>query len=98
MKIIKTLKLEDQGQDFVAVDIYDNGVIRGYSPLFGDDRLSVLGIGSFDGKEWYFFKELEKIDKEKLAGLYIYIKNTGEKDPLPWEAPTIKYKIRKNNN
>jgi hypothetical protein len=98
MKLLKTLKLEDKGQDFLELRILSNGVIKGYSPMFSNDRLSLLGIGNLNGKKYYTFKQLkdEKFE-QSLKGLYIYLKdtfkNTGEHDPLPWDARTLNYKI-----
>lgn len=94
MKKLKTLKLEDQGQDFLSVDIMENGVMLGYSPMFSDNKLTLLGIGALNGEDYYTFKELKKEKfKQDLKNLYLYIKETDEKDPLPWEALTLNYKI-----
>lgn len=95
MKTIKTIKLEDKGQDFLELDIMESGVIKGYSIMFSDNRLSLLGIGTLDGMIYYPFSELKEANfKRPLKGLYIYIKKTGRKDPLPWKANTLNYKIK----
>lgn len=94
MKKKYTLKLEDKGQDFLEIDVYENGVIRGYNIMFSDDRLSCFLIASKGGEEFY---EVDKISKKDIVfskyPLYIYIKKTGTKDPLPWKADFLKYKI-----
>jgi len=96
MKIIKTLKLEDKGQDFLTLDIKENGIISGYSIMFSNDRLSLLGIGKLNGEIYYTFKELKEQNfKQKLVGLNIYLKDTKYPDPYPWNARTLKYKIIK---
>jgi len=96
MKKILTLKLEDKQQDFLNIDVYDNKVIKGNSPIFSQFRLSIIGIGTLDGKE---YKTAEELIKDKKINLkvsnYIYYKNTGDKEPVPWEADTFKYKVIK---
>lgn len=93
-EFLAIIKLEDKGQDFLELRIKENGVINGYSPIFSHDRNSLLGIGKLDGEIYYSFQELkDKKFKQKLKGLYIYLKETEEKDPLPWTAKTLKYKI-----
>jgi hypothetical protein len=91
---IAILKLEDKGQDFLEVDIYDNGVISGNSIMFNDDRVSLIGIGTLDGTLYFTFEELKKMEfKVNLENLYLYINKTGDKKPLPWESKTLKYKV-----
>lgn len=94
-EVILTLEIEDQGQDFIEIDVLKNGVILGDSVMFKDGRLTLIGVGALDGMPYHSFKEVEAGIKKKmrLSGLYIYFKNTGEKDPLPWKASTLKYKI-----
>ena len=96
-KVIATIRLEDKGQDFVELDVLKNGVILGNSVMFSHGRLSLLGIGTDDGTMYHSFKEFTEIKKFAIShfyGLLVYIKNTGEKDPLPWEATTLKYKVK----
>ena len=92
-KVIATIQLEDKGQDFTELDVLENGVLLGNSIMFSHGRLSLLGIGKLNGTKYYDFDELRKNSKLSLKGLSIYMKNTGEKDPLPWKADTLKYKI-----
>lgn len=92
-KVIATIELEDGGQDFTELDVLENGVILGYSPMFSHGRLSLLGIGSLDGMDYFSFKDFKVMKKWKLDDLSIYMKETGEKDPLPWKAQTLKYRV-----
>ena len=74
-KIIATFILEDTGQDFSELDVLENGVILGNSLIFSNGRISVIGIGTLNGKEFYTFNELKKNLKDRpLVGFYIYIK------------------------
>lgn len=99
IKKIGTIKLEDKGQDFTELDLLENGVLLGYSIIFSDNRISLLGIGTLDGVHYYRAEEVPKTKSTLLKGKYIYIKKTGEKDPLPWNAKTLNYKVvgYKNN-
>ena len=95
-KVIATILLEDKGQDFVEIDVLENGVILGNSIMFEEGRLSMIGIGTLDGIEYWSFDELKKdlANKNKPVGkIYIYIKRTEEEDPLPWEAKNLNYQI-----
>ena len=93
-KVIATIILEDKGQDFIEIDVLENGVILGNSVMFKDGRVSIIGVGTLDGKEYWTFNEMkEDLVSRPLATFYVYIKNTEEKEPLPWEARTINYKI-----
>ena len=98
-KVIATLQLDDQGQDFTALDVLENGVILGNSPMFSNGRLSLLGIGKANGEDYEDrneFIERKKSDKtlSKFGkGFLIYFYRTGEKDPLPWEAKSLRYDI-----
>jgi len=93
-KVIATFKLEDKGQDFTELDILENGVILGNSIMFRDGRITMIGVGTLDGKEYWTFNEMKKDLKDRpLATFYIYIKNTEEKEPLPWKAETLIYRI-----
>ncbi len=96
-KVVCTLEIEDKGQDFVELDVLQNGVLLGNSVMFSHGRLSLLGIGSDDGMDYYSATEViqAKIGALKLKGLTIYLKDTGEKDPLPWKAQTLKYHVIK---
>lgn len=92
-EILYTLKLEDQGQDFTELDILENGIIKGYSILFADDRLTFLGAGSLDGKSYVPFECLDWNMTDHIMGGYVYFYETGKPKPLPWNASTFKYKI-----
>lgn len=94
-KVISTIEVEDQGQDFVEIDLLENGVILGNSVMFSDGRLSLLGIGSLNGSQYYTATEViqTRIGILKLKGLFIYFKDTSKKDPLPWKASTLNYPI-----
>jgi len=96
-KVIATLSLYDAGQDFTEIDVLENGVILGYSPIFAEGRLTMIGIGSVDGVHYYTFADLKAsgFKTKALKGLFIYFKNTGKRDPLPWEAQTFKYEVEK---
>jgi hypothetical protein len=52
-KVVCTFEIEDEGQDFTEIDVLANGVILGNSVMFSHGRLSLLGIGSNDGKDYY---------------------------------------------
>lgn len=93
-KVIATIKLEDKGQDFTEIDVLENGVILGNSIMFSKGRLSMIGVGTLNGEEYYSFSEI-KVDliDRPLATFHIYIKKTGNPDPLPWEARTINHTI-----
>ncbi len=96
-KIIKTFILEDKGQDFVEIDLLENGVVFGNSPIFSNGRLSMIGVGNLDGAKYFTFNEIRLSDYKKgeLDNLYIYVKKTSEKlEPAPWDADTLKYKIK----
>ena len=94
-KVIATFILEDKGQDFTEIDVLENGVILGNSIMFSDGRLSIVGVGAKNGQEFWTFNGLkEDLADRPLATFYIYIKNTKDKkEPLPWEAKTLNYKI-----
>jgi hypothetical protein len=100
-KVIATLKIEDKGQDFIELDVLENGVLLGDSVMFKAGRQSVMGIGTLDGKIYYPFNQKAKkfgadINKKgngNFRGLYIYIYETGKVKSVPWEAVTLKYEI-----
>lgn len=94
-KVICTLQIEDHGQDFLELDVLKNGVILGNSIMFSNGRLSLLGVGTPDGMEYHTADKIiqSRIGALKLKGLIIYLKNTGEKNPLPWNAATLKYRV-----
>lgn len=93
-KVIATIELEDKGQDFIELDLLQNDVILGHSPIFSMGRLSLIGIGTLDGMTYFpvdgGFKRKDLVAENDL---YVYFKNTGEKDPLPWKAQTLKYRV-----
>lgn len=94
-KVVCTLEIEDRGQDFLEIDVLQNGVILGNSVMFSHGRLSLLGIGSDNGEHYHSAVEViqAQIGALDLKGLTIYLKETGEKDPLPWKAQTLKYPV-----
>ena len=93
-KVIATFILEDKEQDFTEIDVLENGVILGDSIMFENGRLSMIGVGTLNGKEYWTFKEMkEDLADRPLATFYIYIKDTEEKEPLPWKAKALYYKI-----
>lgn len=98
-KVIATLSLEDKFQDFTEIDVLENGVILGQSPMFSEGQLMMVGIGTLNGTVYHSFEELKAANfKEELKGLFIYMKNSGDPDPVPWEARTIKYAIESVND
>lgn len=88
-----TIELEDQGQDFLELEVDQKGVIDGYSIMFGGGKLTLLGIGTLDGKTYYTRQQVLQANFVFENDLYVYFKNTGDKDPLPWEAQTLKYRV-----
>ena len=64
-KVITTLKLEDKGQDFIEIDVLENGVIVGSSIIFANGRLSMIGIGTLNGKVYKTFENFIKNIKPK---------------------------------
>ena len=94
-KVIATFILEDKEQDFTEIDVLENGVILGNSVIFKNGRLSIIGVGTLNGEEYFTLSEMkEDLANRPLATFYIYIKDTkDEKEPLPWEAKTLNYKI-----
>ena len=93
-KVIATFILEDKGQDFIELDVLENGVILGNSVIFKNGKISMIGVGTLNGNEYWAFDEMKKdLCDRPLATFFIYIKNTDKKDPLPWKADTLKYKI-----
>lgn len=97
-KVIATIEIEDFGQDFIELDLLENGVLLGDSMMFRNGRQSLLGIGSNDGMDYHTATEILQLQFPStldLKGLTIYMKDTGEKDPLPWKAYTLKYPVIK---
>ena len=94
-KVVSTIEIEDKGQDFIEIDVLQNGVLLGDSVMFSHGRLSLLGIGTNDGMEYHTAREIIQTRNGllKLNGMTIYLKDTGEKDPLPWNAQVLKYPI-----
>jgi len=94
-KVLMTIELEDKGQDFTEVDVLANGVLLGESMLFRDGRLTLVGIGTMDGVLYQSRDEILKLKTK--AGIaddeYVYFKETGAKDPLPWLANIFKYPV-----
>lgn len=92
-KVIATFKIADRGQDFTEIDVLENGVLLGNSPMFSHGRVSLVGIGTLDGIKYFSFEDVKKKPNRAYSRLYIYLKNTGDKDPLPWNAKTLNYPI-----
>ena len=99
-KVVATIEIKDEGQDFIEIDVLQNGVLLGNSVMFSRCRLSLLGIGTEDGMEYHTATEViqARIGALKLKGLTIYFKETGTKNPLPWKAQTLKYPVVKIKN
>lgn len=96
-KVVMTIEIEDKGQDFIELDLLANGVLLGDSVMFKDGRVSLLGIGNESGTKYHYATEViqTRLGILKLKGLAIYIKETRSKDPLPWNAQVLKYKVTK---
>lgn len=97
-KVIATIEIEDRGQDFIELDVLENGVILGNSIMFANGRRSLLGIGTNDGMEYHDFKEfasMTRSEREQLVDLAIYTYDTGAKPPLPWKADVLNYRVTK---
>ncbi len=96
-KVVLTLEVEDLGQDPIELDVLENGVLLGDSMMFKNGRISLVGIGAKDGMPYFDRDEILKtrVRDLKLEWLYVYMKETDEKDPLPWNASTFKYAITK---
>ena len=99
-KVLLTFILEDKGQDFTEIDLLENGVILGYNILFTDGRLTMIGTGKSNGENYQRASEIiikemtDEFFKKNIKNSLIYFKPTNmNKDPLPWEANTFKYKI-----
>ena len=86
-KVIATLQLEDKGQDFLEIDVLENGVILGNSIMFENGRLSMIGVGTLDGVDYWTFDLMKKdLASKSLAKFYIYIKRTAQSESSPWKA------------
>lgn len=97
-KVVATIVLEDWGQDPTELDVLENGVILGYSPIFRNGRLSLVGVGALDGMPFTTDTELLQMrypSHLEAAGHFVYFYDTGSKKPLPWKAQTLKYPIVK---
>lgn len=95
-KVIATIELQAKWLNSIELDVLANGVLLGDSSIFRNGRLSLLGIGSEDGKEHLSFDDIkEEFFEWDLTNLQIYMYLTGTKKPLPWNRPAIllKYKI-----
>jgi len=80
----------------IELDILKNGVLLGDSVMFKNGRVTLLGVGEMDGNPYYSREEiLLSIKPPELNGLFVYMKDTGTKDPLPWdkEASVLKYPV-----
>ncbi len=98
-KVVLTIEIEDMGQDFTELDVLENGVLLGNSMMFSHGRVSLLGIGTNNGSEYHTAEELIqlKLGALVLKGMTIYMYDTDSiaRKPLPWNAPTLKYKVIK---
>lgn len=93
------IKLEDQGQDFLSLGIDSEGKLSGYSPMFADGRLTLVGLGTLNGTTYFSRAEVLSNPKRDYSGLYVYLKETTTvKDPLPWKADTLNYKVVKSTS
>jgi hypothetical protein len=95
-KVVLTIELEDKGQDFIELDVLEDGVLLGDSVIFRDGRLSLIGIGALTGTNYHSRDEILQLKDSphfKVASSFVYFKETGEKDPLPWKAQTLKYAV-----
>lgn len=93
-----TIEIEDKGQDFIEVDVLENGVLLGDSVMFRDGQLTLLGIGALDGMEYQTREQILQsriVALKNMKGQFIYFKSTGKKDPLPWLAQTFRYSVTK---
>lgn len=94
-KVVCTLELQDIGQDFLEIDVLQNGVILGNSPIFSHGRLSLVGVGSLDGRKFKTDMEviLTRIGVLKLNEMFVYFYETSKGKSLPWEAQIFKYPV-----
>lgn len=98
-RVVCTLQLADEGQDFTELDVLTNEVILGNSPMFSNGRQSLLGIGTLNGDKYFSAMELLEIPilssftLKSFKGLYVYIYDTATLKPLPWDATYLKYKV-----
>lgn len=94
-KVVALVKLEDQQQDFLELDVLENGVILGDSPMFRHGILTMIGIGTEEGAEWFENNQIKNIPDDYFESfeLYVYFKNSNEPTPVPWEAKTLKYRV-----
>lgn len=96
-KVVCTIEIEDKGQDFIELDVLENGVLLGDSVMFSHGRVSLLGIGTNTGSEYHTASEViqTKLGLLELKGMTIYLKDTDSalRDPVPWLAQTLKYKV-----
>lgn len=94
-KVIATIEIEDMGQDFIELDVLENGALLGDSVMFKNGKLSLLGIGTNDGVKYHNELDFMEANRKSLEGLTIYFYETGTKKPLPWKAKTLKYAVTK---
>lgn len=94
-KVVALIKLEDKQQDFLELDVLENRVILGDSIMFKEGILTMIGIGTEGGQEWFNAKDIKDIPEDFFESfeLYVYFKNSNEPDPVPWEAKTLKYRV-----
>jgi len=95
-RVVALIKLEDQHQDFAELDILENGVILGDSILFEDGRLSLVGIGTSNGRKWFGREDILSIQYSHCEEneLLIYYKPTDTPTPLPWNCGAFKYRVK----
>lgn len=94
-RTIATIKLEDRGQDFLTLDLLEDGTLIGYGPMFEKGRLSLLGIGTNNGTKYYSLRKIKEMARFPFKNLLIYLKDTKTKlDPLPWNAQVLNYRVK----
>ena len=94
-EVVALIKLEDEQQDFLELDVLENGVILGESIMFEKGKLRMLGIGTMDGQEWFDHGDIKEIPEDFFEDfrLFVYFARSSEALPVPWEAQTLKYRV-----
>lgn len=96
-RVLTTFTIEDKHQDFLEIDLLENGVMLGSSIMFQQGRLTLVGIGGKDGLPYYTRTTVLQLRENVLDfekdDLFFYMKETTSPDPLPWKADVLIYKI-----
>ena len=99
-KVIATIELEDKGQDFIELDVLENGIMLGHSVMFKNGRLTLLGVGTSDGIIYHTCDEIladrQVVNQSVITeedSQFVYFYGTEEEKPLPWNASTLKYVV-----